>query len=152
MFNAADFLSTKQDATLDDRFNALDAGEYTAQIGVADNSLEVKTGEKDGKPWAQMVVQYEVLDPTGEIEKKLGRKPSIKQYFFLDLTPEGKMDQSPQKNVRLGQVLSAAGLNKPGWVPTELKGKMVKIKVAKTKNDIDPANPRSEVVMVGLAN
>lgn len=152
MFNAEEFLSTAFETKLDDKFNQVDEGEYNVNIGVGDKDIEVKKGEKDGKPWAQAAVRYEILDPTGEIEKKLGRKPTITHYFFLDVTPDGKLDTSPQKNVRLGQLLTATGLNGSRWSFTALKGKQIKIKVAKVKNNMNPSEPRSEVVMVGLAS
>lgn len=154
MFSPEDFLSSSQENVLDDKWNQLDPGEYTAQVGVEDKSIEVKTGEKDGKPWAQCIVQFEILDPTGEIEVKLGRKPKISHRFFLDLIQEGnnagKLDQSKQKNVRLGQLLKATGCDKSGWRLTDPKGKQLKIMVAKVKNDMDPTTPRSEVVSMGV--
>src|SRR6478735_5441492 len=150
MFNADDFLSSSNEAILDDKFNQVDAGEYNAQVGVDDKALEIATGEKDGKPWAKLTVKLEILDPSKEIEKKLGRPPSIRYSFFLDLDDSGRIDQSPQKNVRLGAVLKATGCAKPGWKPTDIKGKSLKIRVAKVKNDLNPAEPRSEVVSVGM--
>lgn len=153
MFSAEDFLTSSQENVLDDKWNQLDPGEYTAQVGVDDKAIEVKTGEKDGKPWAQLIVQLEILDPSGEIEAKLGRKPKITTRFFLDLIQEGpnagKLDQSKQKNVKLGQLLKATGTAAPGWKLTDPKGKQLKIMVAKVKNDMDPTTPRSEVVSMG---
>lgn len=154
MFDPIEFQNSSNEATLDEKFNQLEAGEYRAQIGIDEKAIEVNTGEKEGKPWAQMTVKLEVLDPSGEIETKLGRKPVISYRFFLDLVQEqgsanfGKPDWSKQKNVRMGALLGATGLNKPGWSVPQLKGKSLKIKVAKVKDQ--NGEPRSEVVMVGV--
>lgn len=149
MFSQEEFLSGSSEVALDDKFNQLEPGEYQAQVGVDDKAMEIKTGEKDGKPWAQIAVKYEVLDPSGDIEKALGRKPSITQRFFIDLTESGGFDYGKQKNVRFGQLLSATGCNVKGWKPTDVKGKRLTIKVAKQKDQ--NGEPRSEVVSLGMA-
>lgn len=149
MFDQNEFLSGTAESSLDDKFNQLEPGEYQAQVGVEDKAMEVKQGEKDGKPWAQLAVKYEIIDPTGEIEKKLGRKPQITQRFFIDLTESGKFDYSKQKNVRVGQLLSATGCNQSGWKMTDVKGKRLTIKVAKQKDQ--NGEMRSEVVSLGVA-
>lgn len=151
MFDVNDFMNSATEAVLDTKFNQLDEGEYKAQIGTDEKAIEIKSDVKDGKPWAQIAIKYEIVDPTGTIEAKLGRKPTIVHRFFLDLKDDGRPDYGPQRNVRLGQVLAACNLKTP-WKPNDLKGKVLKIKVMKVKNDRDPSNPLAEVSMVGVAN
>jgi hypothetical protein len=157
MFNVDEFLTSSNNEVLDSKFNQLQAGEYDAQIGVDDKAIEITTGESDDKenpgqkrPWAQMAIRFEVLDPTGEIEKNLGRKPGMTYRFFLDLKSDGRPDWAPQRNVRMGQILKATGQDKPGWKVTDIKGKRCKIKVANVKQKDGTA--RAEVVMVGDGN
>lgn len=151
MFELDDFLSSSNQAVLDDKFNQIPAGEYPAQVSMDDKAIEVTKGEKEGKPWAQMAVKFEILDVTGEVEKNLGRKPNITYRFFIDLDENGRPDYSKQKNVRLGQILSATGNNKPGWKGSDIKGKQCKIKITKVKDNRDPTIERSEVTMVAAA-
>jgi hypothetical protein len=155
-FDASDFLTSSNESVLDDKFNLIDVGEYTAQIGVDDKAIVITKGESinkagETKPWAQMAIRYEIIDPTGEVEKKLQRKPQITHRIFLDLNEQGKLDLAPQRNVRLGQLLKATGKAAPGWKLTDLKGQQLKIKVIQVKSDLNPDQMRNDIGMVGQA-
>lgn len=68
---------------------------------------------KEGKPWMRLDVVYEVDDPT--VKAELGReKVTISQGIMLDRTPEGGLDYSKGRNVILGRLREAVGLNTPG--------------------------------------
>lgn len=154
MFDANDFLTSYNESVLDDKVLLLPEGEYNVQIGMGDEDMKINKGEKqqdDGsvRPWAQLSLRLEVLDPSGEIEKKIFRKPMITYSFFLDLTSNGKPDYSKQKNVRLGALLTATNNNRPGWTPAGLRGKVFKVRVAHVKGMGD--GKRAEVVSVGVA-
>lgn len=151
MFTANDFLNNSNESVLDDKYNLIPEGEYTAQVGTEEDSIEVKTGEKDGKPWAQAMVKLAIVDPDGKVKEVLKREPRITYRFFIDLTDDGKLDQSPQRNVKLGALLKAANLARPGWKMTDLKGKAVKVRIASVKSDMNPGEKRSEVVQFGIA-
>lgn len=151
MFDENDFLSASNEAVLDEKFNLVAEGEYKAQIGFDDKDFTVTKGEKDGKPWAQLALRLEILDPTGDIEKALGRKPMMTDRFFLDLDENGRPDYSRQRNIRLGQYLAATDSNKPGWKPNDMRGKPFKITVRHVKSDLNPGEKRAQVTMLGRA-
>lgn len=156
MFNVAEFTSSANETILDDHIIPIPAGTYSAEISAEEKGVVIEPGmtkDKDGKdkPWARCLVRFKISDPTGELEKAVGRPPGMTYDFFLDLTEEGKFDYAPQRNVRLGALLKAAGVLKPGWRFTDMKGRRVTINVAHVKNDRDPQNKRAEVVAVGMA-
>lgn len=158
MFEVNEFLTATNDVVLDDHIIPIPPGEYTAQVALDEKSIQIEPGESDDKenpgqkkPWAQASVRLELLDPSGEVAAKIGRKPVIVYRFFLDLTPQGKFDYAPQRNVRMGALLKAVGMNQPGWKFNEIKGKTLKVKVAGVKDNRDPSVVRSEVVQVGMA-
>jgi hypothetical protein len=147
MFDPQEFLSTSFDTTLDDKFIPVPAGDYVVTVGVDDKALEIAKGEKDGRPWARMIVRGTVLDLTGQLKQAMGREPRFSYDFFLDLTPEGKLDMAKQRNVRLGQVLSATQCNRPGFKLTDIKGKQMKARMTVKKNENTGAE-YNEVSMV----
>jgi hypothetical protein len=97
-------------------------GEYQFQI------LELKPegGEKDGKPWAKLTVNCETTDPRAC--EALGM-PSVRvrHGIFLDLNDDGSVDLSPGKNIGLGKLREATGLNTPGqpFSPNMMVGRMI---------------------------
>lgn len=69
-------------------------------------------------------------------------KVSVKQGVMLDLTPEGGLDMGKGKNVTLGRLRDALGLNTPGQ-PFGFKmmiGRAARIKVT---HRTDPKNPEA---------
>lgn len=151
MFEVEDFLTSSNESVLDDKFLQIPPGDYDAQVAVGDKAVQINKGEKDNTPWAKVIYRFEILDPSGELEKNLGRKPGISYDFFLDLTETDppKLDMAKQKNVRLGALLSATGTNEQGWKLTSPCGKRLKIKVTKVKGQ--DGVERSQVTMVGAA-
>lgn len=104
----------------------VDAGEHVAVIG----EVAIRSGNKDGRDWAFLDVTYEIDSP--ELKAKLGRdKISLTQGVGLDFTPTGGLDYSKGKNVMLGRLREAVGLNVPGqpFGFRMLQGKVVKILV-----------------------
>lgn len=150
MFDANDFLNSSNQQTLDDKFLPIPEAEYTAQIGMGEEDIKIATGEKDGKPWARMVLRLEILDPSGELKAKIFREPKINYDFFLDLDSNGGMSHDKQKNIRLGALLTATNNNRPGWKGNDLRGKPFKIKVAHVKGM--NGEKVASVVQVGVAS
>lgn len=104
----------------------IDAGEHVAVIG----EVGIRNGNKDGRDWAFLDVTYDIDNP--ELKAKLGRdKISLTQGVGLDFTPIGGLDYSKGKNVMLGRLREAVGLNVPGqpFGFRMLQGKVVKILV-----------------------
>lgn len=67
------------------------------------------------------------------VKETLGRdKVTVKQGIMLDLTPTGSMDMSKGKNISLGRLRDAVGLNEPGqaFSFSMLTGRVAKVKVS----------------------
>lgn len=153
MFDIKEFQSVTNEQVLDDKFNLHPEGEYEFQIPMdPDKAFTSTSGEKDGKPWAQLQLRLETLDPLGNIEKTLGRKPGITDRFFIDLDPAtGSFDHNKQRNIRTGQYLAATGCAKPGWKFSDMLGKRLKGKVVHVKSDMDPSVKVAKVTTLGRA-
>ena len=130
MFDASQFLGTNFNEVLDTKRTPTPVGEYIGQIGTGEKDMELKSGEKDGKPWAQLVLRVYLADPSGAIKAATGsEKPMVIYNPFIDLTESGAFDSSKGKNIRIGKLLEAAGKLKPGWKITDLKGATIKVKI-----------------------
>lgn len=112
-------------------------GLYTAVIGTitTDNGL-IGKGERIGQPWISMVVPLQVEVPQ-QVQDALGLKLE-KGYLvftdrvFLDLTPQGQLDNAVGRNRGQRVYRDALDLNKPGdvWSWQMASGRPVKIKIA----------------------
>lgn len=156
MFDADDFLNSSNETVLDDKVILIPPGEYTAQIPVSDESIKIKSGEKQDKEgntkgWAQCTIRFNILDPSGDLEKTIFRTPGINYNFFLDLDENDKFDHSKQRNIKVGALLKAANKARPGWKFSDLKGQTFKISIAHVKSDFNPGEKKQEVVAVGVA-
>jgi len=108
-------------------------GLYTAVIG---EIKEPKTGtigkgERIGQPWISIPVPLRIQVP-GEVQA-LGLPPelTITDGVFLDLTPQGAIDNGKGKNNRQRIYREATGTNTPGepWNWRKLEGRLVKVKI-----------------------
>jgi len=107
----------------------VDAGEYPA---IAE---EVETrpwqGKKDpSKSGISLDIQWNI--DSAEQRQKLGReKVIVRQSIMIDLNESKGIDTGKGKNVRLGRLREAVGLNTPGqpFNFLMLKGKAAKVKV-----------------------
>jgi hypothetical protein len=94
----------------------------------------------DVKPWAtkdgsNSGLKIEILwdVQSDEVKALLGRdKVIVKQDQMLDLTDTGALDMGKGKNVGLGRIREALGLNKPGepFSFGMLQGRMAKVLVS----------------------
>lgn len=112
-------------------------GEYVGTIKKAEiRSGTISKGERVGQPWAGLTVQVEVdrsFLPEGASSVASG-------MIMLDLTDAGGLDMRPGRNVNLGRLREAAGLNTPGqpFSFPMLEGRTVKI-VTGTRTDQNDA-------------
>ena len=75
------------------------------------------------KKWTFLDLPWTFDDPI--ILKEMNRDGGTVQARFsciLELTPEGKLDTSEGKNVKLGQLRAALGLNQDGFRLADLEG------------------------------
>lgn len=112
VFDPAKFMEQNVDAG-STSFEPIPAGDYTAMI---DDAVVRAAG--DG-----VVIDITCLLQAPDVAAKLGRdRLQVKTGIFLDTTPNGGMDMSKGKNVRLNKLRDALGQNTPGWNIQKLKG------------------------------
>jgi len=108
-------------------------GCYMAVIGeIKTRSGTIGKGERTGQPWCSMVIPLRIQVPGDQQAKGLPPEITITDSAFLDLTPEGALDNSKGKNRAQRNYREATGTNKPGEVFAwrMLEGRTVKVKVA----------------------
>ena len=108
-------------------------GLYTAVIGeIKADSGTIGKGERIGQPWISMVIPLRLQVPA--VVQALGLPPelTLTDRAFLDLTPQGSIDNGKGKNRQQRAYRDACSMNKPGepfsW--RMLQGKVVKVKVS----------------------
>lgn len=107
-------------------------GLYTALIGeITTASGEIGKGDRAGQPWISMVVPLQIQVPPAV--QALGLPPmlTITDRAFLDLTPQGGLDNGKGKNRQQKAYRDATGMNVPGqtFAWRMLQGKVVKVKI-----------------------
>jgi hypothetical protein len=113
-------------------------GDYVGTIKKAEiRSGTISKGDRTGQPWAGVSVQVEV-DRSFLPE---GCSTLASGMVMLDLTDAGGLDTSKGRNVNLGRLREAAGLNQPGqpFSFPMLEGRTVKISTGHRvdKNDAE---------------
>lgn len=131
MFNAEQFMQSTYNEANSTRLKPVPPGEYVGVIEPIDaKNFSSGISQKTGEPWARLDVYIECADQ--RIQDACG-VPSrrIKAGIMLDMTPSGGLDMSEGKNITLGRLREAVGLNKPGqpFSFPQLGGKLVKISV-----------------------
>jgi len=108
-------------------------GCYIATIGeVTAKSGTIEKGDKTGQPWLAMSVPLKIdVPPQLRDTLKLPPAVTLTDMAFIDLTPQGAIDNSPGRNGKQKSYREACDLNKPGDVFSwrQLQGRMVKVKI-----------------------
>lgn len=117
MFDPNKFMQSNFNGKLDTVIPALPEDDYRAVVDdVTHREIQTKEGLRH-----VLRLRWKLTD-----ENKLlaiGRKSaSVNQDIWLDLTPDGALDEGEGKNIGLGQVLEALNLNGQQWSPGTLKG------------------------------
>lgn len=148
VFDPEAFMNETTEEANDTTIVPIPAGTYQAQIEkIEPRSVTVKDEER-----AILSVTYSILDDG--VKAELGRdKVTIRQDIWLDTTPEGRLDFSKGKNVGLGKLRAACGLNEAGkaFSPNQLQGNVVSITTGHRPDKNDPTIKYGEVKTVGLA-
>lgn len=129
MFSPEQFLDMQTTEANDTKLVPVPAGEYIAMI----DEVKARTWKKRDDPSVGGIA----LDVTWLVDDEgvkalLGRdKVTVKQGLMLDLTESGGLDMGKGKNVGLGKLREAVGLNVPGqpFAPSMLTGRPARIKV-----------------------
>lgn len=127
-FDPDQFLAATFTDANDTTFDPLPEGEYPGVVN--DVKFESGTSQKDGKAWARLDVFWNIDAP--QVAEQLGRKElRSKQGIMLDVTETG-LDMGKGKNIGLGRLRAALGLNTPGepFSFNMIKGRAAKVKIS----------------------
>lgn len=108
-------------------------GLYTAVIGeIKTDAGTIGKGEKIGQPWVSMVIPLRIQVPGVIQALGLPEELTITDRAFLDLTPQGGIDNAKGKNRQQRAYRDATGTNVPGeaFAWRMLTGRVVKVKIA----------------------
>lgn len=145
--------SSPMAAALDTSMKPIPLGNYPAQIATGDDAVVIsngvvkKAGANFGKPWTMLAVKMEITDPG--LKSQMGRdKLPIRFSTMLEVV-DGKLAEGEEKNVGLGKLMKAAGINQPGATMDDLMGKMVTVTIKHRPDENDATIVYSEVSNVG---
>lgn len=112
LFDTDNFLSSSAGGTLSTKRELIPIGTYS-DCSIKDLKMghgTIGQGERAGDPWARLSVVWEIHDT--ELKDKMDRSVvTIIQGIMLDVTPDGELDVSKGKNIRLGRLKHALKLN-----------------------------------------
>ena len=117
-------LPAENPASSDGLYDAV-IGEITTKTGV------MEKGDRAGQPWVSMVIPLRVQVPAEVQALGIAPELTLTDRAFLDLTPQGSVDNSKGKNRAQRNYRDATGMNKPGepFAWRMLQGRMVKVKM-----------------------
>jgi len=107
-------------------------GLYTAVIGeIKTDAGTIGKGDRVGQPWVSMLVPLRIQIPAAVQGLGLPPELTLTDRAFLDLTPQGGIDNAPGKNRQQRAYRDACDLNKPGepFAWRMLTGRVVKVKI-----------------------
>lgn len=144
-FDPASLLEATVETSNDTKIIPIPEGEYLAVIdNVKINTWQSGDGSKSG---LRLDVEY-LLDDAAAKEATGRDKLLVRQGIMLDLTEDGRsFDMGKGKNVGLGRLREATGLNTPGqtFAVQMLPGRLVKIKVTQRPKEGDPETIYNDV-------
>jgi hypothetical protein len=147
-FTPEEFLNLQVDEANSTVSTPCPAGEYVAQIADV-KARKWQSKEDPTKQGMALDVLWEVDD--ANVKAFLERdKVTVKQGIMLDLTELGGVDTGKGKNVSLGRLREAVGLNVPGQAFSfnQLKGRVAKVAVSHRSDDRNPELIYAEVKAV----
>lgn len=122
-FDPDSFLNTDVTGEVSTEFTPIPVGEYPAVI--EDVAAKEVVSQKTGQTYRFLEVRYAIDD--AHVREVTGMDtPKTRQSISLDLTDAGTLDLSKGKNVNLGRLLEATGLNGGKWNFQMLVGRSVK--------------------------
>lgn len=148
-FNSDDFLN-QQEVTdkFETSFSPIPAGEYMGMITKREAKVQPKP---DGSG------DWTILDITWQIDDARARdatgmqSPTLRDSVFLDME-NGKLATGKNKNVGLGRLLEALGINgQPGNPFNNMVGKIAKVQVVVEPDKKDPTKVYNRVKAYGKA-
>lgn len=139
MFDATQFLMTELNQANSTDFVLCPKGVWPAQV----KDLKPKELTRDGETRMVVDVIFEVSDPNAMATAGVDTPFVIRKGVFLDMTPQGTIDMGKGKNVELGRLREALGMNVPGqpFSFVAMKGRFLR---AQVDHRVDP-NDSSKV-------
>lgn len=111
VFSADEFMSEAIDESMDSEFQPCPEGTWLAQLADQQPDMHREAKFNDGRTGRAVRLTWNILDE--DAKASVGREAlSVRQEFLLDLDANGKIATGPGKNIRLGQLREALGLNK----------------------------------------
>jgi hypothetical protein len=123
-FDPESFLNTDVQGEVSTVYTPIPAGEFPGVID--DVSAKEVVSTKNGNTYHFLEVRYTI--DSEEVRSATGMdSPKARQSMILDFTEAGTLDLGKGKNVNLGKLLEATGLNNPAkpWNFQMLVGKAV---------------------------
>ena len=147
-FDPTQFLDTETTDQMDTTFTPVPVGEYPAMIKSVE-ARQIPSSKDPSELWTILDVTYAIDDHSVRDETGLP-EPTIRQSIFLDINEEGKLSTEKGKNINLGRLREAVGLNEPGQVFSfaSLAGTVCIIAVKHTPDKNDPENVYANVTKV----
>jgi hypothetical protein len=149
-FDPDRFMNQSFDAPNDTTMIPCPAGEW---VGLTEEPvLKEIVSKKTGISYPQLTINIAIDDPA--VTEKTNRKPTkVRFQSLLDLNEAGDLDMGPGKNIALGRLREACGVNRPGqrFNIRDLAGKTVKARVSHRPDDSDPSVVYDEVKAVTKA-
>lgn len=153
-FSVDTFLSATFTEQLDTKVVPVPAGEWQGQVkSINFKEGQIKNGENAGKNWLMISLMWDVGTFNPQISAITMREENaVRHEFFADVKygPDGKiagLDLGKGKNIQLGRVLDAVGLNNgQPWSPNMLLGRPAVVIV---KHRADPADAATLYAEVG---
>lgn len=127
-FDPQAFLDSSVTEANDTKVIPVPIGEY---LGVIDKLVPRQWTSKDGTS-SGLALDITWIVEDEEVKQFLGRDTvNVKQGLMLDVLPSGQLDMSKGKNIGLGRLREAVGLNQPGQAFSfqQLPGQMAKISI-----------------------
>jgi hypothetical protein len=152
-FDAKAFAASTTKSPLSTQIVPCPEGAFTAFVDDAASDVtewfrEVNWNDKKtGQPRTAISLRIPFSVKDDGVRQRVGRENVIVNYdIFLDLTSDGKIDESDGRNVKLGQLYEALGMNGPGASIEKLRGKgPVMVKVSQRSDPKDPQTKYAQV-------
>lgn len=127
-------------------------GEYHA-VTVEEPKFRENQGKADpSKSYLSMDILWEISDPA--VVEVTSRNPTrVRQSILIDRNDTGNLDMGKGKNIALGRLREAVGLNEPGkpFSFRQLAGQTAKVTVINRPDPSDPDKVYDEVKAVARA-
>lgn len=128
-FDAASFLQSQVTGVNDTKVVPPPVGEFTAVIEKID-ARQVQGKKDPSKVYTFLEVTWDIDD--ANVKALLSReKVTVRQSVSLDFNEQGGLDMGKGRNIGLGRLREATGLNAPG-VPfsfDQLAGRLAKVRI-----------------------